>query len=49
MFNLYGTYQTKSKPFYDFFLVGHIADKNVYNHAIILNYRTGELIGQKPI
>src|SRR6185369_496494 len=47
-FNLYKTYQTKSKPFYDFFLIGHIADKDVYNHVTILTYRTGGLIGQKP-
>ena len=44
MINLYGTYQTKSNPFYDFFLflVGHIADKDIYNHAIILIYTTGD-------
>ena len=37
MINLYKTYQKKSEPF---FLVGHIADKDVYNHVIILIYKT---------
>ena len=31
----------KSEPFYDFFLVDHIADKDVYNHVIVLIYTTG--------
>ena len=38
----------KSEPFYDFFLVDHIADKDIYNHAIILIYRTGFLPNQSP-
>ncbi len=46
MINLYKTYQTKSKPFYNFFLVGHIAGKDIYNHVIILTYRTGDWLGK---
>ena len=48
MINLYKTYQTKSKPFYNFFLVGHIAGKDIYNHVIILIYRTGDWLGKAP-
>ena len=42
MINLY---QTRSEPFYSFSLVGHIADKDVYNN---FNLQDRELIGQKP-
>ena len=48
MINLYKTYQTKSEQFYNYFLVGHIADKDVYNHAIILTYRTENWLGKNP-
>ena len=37
MINLYITYQTKSEPFYNFFLVDHIADKDIYNHTNYVN------------
>ena len=46
--NLYKTYQNPNH-FYDFFLVGHIADKDVYEHAIILIYTTEEWLGKNPI